>query len=62
MKMAVDCRELTRDKLISLGLILEVILEKSPYDDLILLSDVPLNQKYLVRSYKNYYHGRKNNG
>ena len=62
MRMAFDCRELTRDKLISLGLILEVILEQSPYDDLILLSDVPLDQKYLVRSYKNYYHGKKNNG
>lgn len=62
MRMAFDCRELTRDKLISLGLILEVILEKSPYDDLILLSDIPLDQKYLVRSFRNFYHGRKNNG
>lgn len=62
MKMAIDCRELTRDKLVSLGLLLEEILELSPMDDLILLSDVPLNPKYLKRNYTNISWGKKNNG
>lgn len=62
MKMAIDCRELTREKLISLGLILETILERSPIDDLVLLSDLPLDRKYIIKNYKNYYQGKRNNG
>ena len=61
-RVAIDCRELTREKLRSIGIILERMMADSPYEDLVLFSDVPLKRKYLCRQFENVVYGKVNGG
>lgn len=62
MKIAIDCRELTRERIVSVGHCLTSILPHWERQEILQLSDIPLSDTFRMPKGRNLCYGRTNRG